>query len=495
MWNALVHRLHREEEGVAMLMAVVLTSVIATLAVTTLAVSTHSDQATARGRHFTQALHVAESGVNRAMAAVQEANGALKATDCTSGASVTSCSFTGATEEGTYDVTVTRQARNRYQIDSTGKVNEGNQLSSERSLRVTLAPPRSFSNALFSYTTVETKNNDVVTGDIWANDNVILADGTEVEGSINAAGGYILLNNGAHVSGDATSGKYDESSEAAIYVNGGASIDGLAKASVMNPPNPQTCGEADPNMYTVFAENNATIGGGATTWGSIGGGGSIAGPITQNVCTTAPAPIPMPAFTYSAANYDAATLYEFGTTSTPSATAVADFETWLSAHGDQIAGTFHINQMAPVSQNTRIDLTHATITGDLSIITNTPIYTNGTEDLSSISDGLVLLASTYEPPQGSSCDVNQDNSECAAHIKNNFAVCDPSGSDMGTAVLVYTPYGPAAVKNNALQCGAIYADSIQIKNNQTLEYDPRVERLVGFGDVTLDVVRWLEVQN
>ena len=52
-----------------------------------------------------------------------------------------------------------------------------------------------------------------------------------------------------------------------------------------------------------------------------------------------------------------------------------------------------------------------------------------------------MLISTYKPPTGSSCDLNQDKSECAVHLKNNFAT---SGN---TAVLVYTPYGPVAVKN------------------------------------------------
>ncbi|HVL33753.1 MAG TPA: hypothetical protein VM600_09275, partial [Actinomycetota bacterium] len=229
------------------------------------------------------------------------------------------------------------------------------------------------------------------------------------------------------------------------------------------------------------------------TWGSLANAGTVNGAIAQNACSTAPATIPMPSFVYASGNYDPATLREYGTPSTPSSSAVNDFHNYVATNGNRISGTFYINQAGPVGQHTRLDLTNVVIAGDTTIVTNTPIFTNGTTDAPSVDDAIVLLASTYQPPTGTSCDVNQDRSECSAHVKNNFAVCDPESDDPGTAVLIYTPYGPTAVKNNAVQCGAIYSDSIQIKNNQTLEYDARVERIVGFGPATLEVTRWLEL--
>ena len=84
--------------------------------------------------------------------------------------------------------------------------------------------------------------------------------------------------------------------------------------------------------------------------------------------------------------------------------------------------------------------------------------------------------------------MNQDNSECSIHLKNNF---EPTCS---TAVLTYSAFGPTVVKNNASECGAVYADSIEIKNNQTMTYDARIERIIGFGPVTLEVTRWLELK-
>jgi hypothetical protein len=38
----------------------------------------------------------------------------------------------------------------------------------------------------------------------------------------------------------------------------------------------------------------------------------------------------------------------------------------------------------------------------------------------------------------------------------------------------------------------IYADTILVMNNQTLSYDPRIARIVGFGDHTYEIARWEE---
>jgi len=471
--NWLVRRT-RGEEGVALIIAVVLMVVVATLGVLMLTVGVHTDQASARGRNWVQALHVAESGVDQAMAKIQAAGGSYSGT------------FTGGTAQGSYSVSVSRQARNQYTINSVGSVAAGKQGAATRALQVTMAPPSIFKNALFSYTTLEVKNNDEITGDVWANQNVIVDSGTALTGSVTAATGYIEIDNGASIGGNAWSGSFNNANSNAIYLQQNASIDGWAKASVTNPPDPITCGGASTANYQVRADNGSSIGSDVTTWGTFTGPGTAGGTTHNNLCTAAPAAIAMPVYTYSASNYDPTTLHQFGTPAASSATAVSDFQAYMSSHNNQLSGTFYINQSSPVNQDVRVDLTNGVVTGDLNIITNTPIFTNGTTDQT--TNAIAVLISTYKPPTGSSCDLNQDKSECAVHLKNNFAT---SGN---TAVLVYTPYGPVAVKNNAIQYGAIYSDSIQIKNNQSLTYDSRIERTVGFGDATLEVTKWLEVK-
>ncbi|HVL32178.1 MAG TPA: pilus assembly PilX N-terminal domain-containing protein, partial [Actinomycetota bacterium] len=229
MWRTLYTRTRDEESGVALVISIVLLSVIGTLSVTMLSVGSHSDQTTARSRHSVQALHVAESGVEQAIAKIEDAGGSF------------SGSFTGATEEGRYEVIVTAEGRNRFTIESRGGVRAQRRLGAERVLRVTLAPPSVFKHALFSYTTLETKNNDVIEGDAWANQSVILASGTTVSGSVTGATGYVLLKGGAVVNGDANAGGFN-ASRRAITLENNAQLLGKATASVTAPPDPVSCG-------------------------------------------------------------------------------------------------------------------------------------------------------------------------------------------------------------------------------------------------------------
>lgn len=466
--------LRREESGFAMIVAVVLLGVMGTLMALVLQLGSHTTFATARGRSWVQAVHVAEAGVHRAIAKLEETNGAYSGT------------FSGSTEEGTFSVTVTPKTRKRFQIDATGTIAPGQGLGATRKLRVTLAPPSSFLYAMLSNTSIATKGNDVIDGDIWSNQNVLLEQGNIVHGSVTAATGWVATKNGVTIDEDVWSGGYDPSNlDRAIHLEAGGIISGNVKASVTAPPDPITCGGEDPTKYKVRVESSATIVGNMVSWGPKVGSGTVQGTITQNVCSAAPPTKPLPTFTYSASNYTANTHHEFGTVDTPSATAVTDFQAHIIPEKSAMMGSYYINQAGAANQSIRVDLTGVTIAGDTTIIANVPIYANGVAD--SAGDAMFTLVSTYQPPAGTACDVNQDNSECSIHLKNNF---EPSGN---TAVIIYAPYGPVAVKNNQVQFGTIYADAIEIKNNQTLNYDSRVERVVGFGDVTYEVESWIEL--
>src|SRR4029077_2596486 len=146
------------------------------------------------------------------------------------------------------------------------------------------------------------------------------------------------------IGGNAWSGSFNNTDSYAIYLQQNASIDGWAKASVTNPPDPITCGGASTANYQVRADNGSSVGGDVTTWGAFTGPGTAGGSIHNNLCTAAPAAITMPVFTYSASNYDASTLHEFGTATTSPPAAVSDFKSSLWSHNNQLAGTFYINQ-------------------------------------------------------------------------------------------------------------------------------------------------------
>ena len=101
--------------------------------------------------------------------------------------------FTGHTADGDYNVTVTYLGRHRYQIDSAARVGSVQGLASERTVRVILGPPKSFKYALFSLSSVDTKNNDIVNGDIWANDEVTVDQNDVVNGSVTSATKYVTM--------------------------------------------------------------------------------------------------------------------------------------------------------------------------------------------------------------------------------------------------------------------------------------------------------------
>ena len=109
------------------------------------------------------------------------------------------------------------------------------------------------------------------------------------------------------------------------------------------------------------------------------------------------------------------------------------------------------------------------------------------------ADKILTLVSYYSAP-ASSCTTNGGNpGDCAIGFKNNFSMSDSTltgGSN--TAVLLFAPNGPIAFKNNAQFNGAVYANNIQVKNNMNMAYDPRIDQIVGFGDVTLDINSWME---
>lgn len=417
----------------------------------------------ARDRNSELALAIAEGGVHEATARIEASGGTGFPT-----------SFTGTTPQGTYEVTIVRTPGG-FVIESIGHVGR-EQLGRSRKVRVTLGPPNTFKYAIFSNTSIELKNNDDVTGDVWANDSILLESNGTIRGSVTAARSWIQLQGGTTVEGDVWSGGYNPSGPWAINLSGAsATVMGNAWASVSAPTDPTTCSGENQADFRVLMHTGAQIGGDLTTWGEYSGG-SVQGTYTPYTCTAAAVPLSMPGLVVNRYNYDQSTYQEFS--------SVPDFQTWLASNKTDMHGTFVITDPSG-SQSRRIDLTGVVVTGNTTLITNSPVFTNGITD-DNLGEYVFVVASSYQPPAGSACDVNRDSSECAVHIKNDFQ------SSCKTATLIYANAGPVAVKNNSNFCGAIYADSILIKNNQVLTYDTRVSGVVGFGDVAFQRDRWEE---
>ena len=454
----------RDENGIAMITAILMITIVTALTAVVLDTGSHADRSSQHGRNWTVSLQTADSGIQRAVSYMQATSGAVPGP------------FTGTTADGSYTTTVTPLGRNRYQIDSTSAVGKGAGMLTSRSVRVVMGPPKSFRYALFSLTDVNTKNNNFVQGDVWANGNVTVQGGDTVNGSATAATGWILLNNGSAITGSAVSGGYNASNGRAIDVSTNANIGGTAKAESTAP----NC--ADDITHQYYSVNVVgSISGAVQAWGLKTGGGST-GPFTSNLCIAAPATQPIPAFSYNPANYNPAPV-EFAT---PTA-----FNTWLAAgHMSGLSGTYYIHGGGASDS---VNLNGVTIGGDTTIIAESaPIDAFGGVGIAdaNASDKILVLASYYQPAAGSSCtDTGGNPADCAVGIKNNF---QPNNN---TATLIYAPNGPVAFKNNAQFDGAVYANDIVLKNNLHVVYDPRVDQIVGYGPVTLQTESWVETTH
>jgi hypothetical protein len=445
------------EAGVAMVMTVTVIMIAAALAALVLVQGSNTERDSGRGANWNEALHVAEAGVDQAIAYLQANNGAVPAP------------FTGTTTEGSYSVTVTALGRNRYQIDSEGTAGTVAGLQASREIRVVMAPPVAFEYALFSLTDVNTKNNDHVIGDVWANGSVIVDQNDIVEGDVWAATGWVMLDNGSQVTGEVWSGGYNDDGEA-VVVSTGAQIGGDVYAASTSPD----CVD-DPGHSKYKVNVVGSIGGTVTTWGTKTGSGSVGGLVT-NTCTVAKATQPMPQFVYNPLNYDP---------SPDEWASPADFEAYLDAGNRTSLSGVHF--VSGGGYGDAIDLTGVEIVGDTTIIAlDAPIWANGVGGANG-DDKLFVLVSFYAPPSGVACtDQGGNPDDCAVGFKNNFTDGD------NTATLIYAPNGPVAFKNNADFDGAVYANDIVLKNNQTVTYDARVDQIIGFGPVTLDRESWVE---
>jgi hypothetical protein len=373
-------------------------------------------------------------------------------------------------------VTVTYLGRNRYRIDSVGSAGTVQGLASQRHVRVIMAPPKTFRYALFSDSDIDTKNNDEVNGDIWANGNVTVDQGDTVNGSVTSATGYLFMRSNSKVTGDVQTGSYSSSGYAVDGTANGTVIGGNVKASTTNA-DPDCNGEPT-GKYRVSA---GTISGKVTTLGTQVSGADPSKVFT-NVCTHAPATKPMPTFNWEPANYQPAPV-EFAS---PSA-----FNNYVNANKANMKGTFVINGGG---QNDPVDITGIKVSGDLTIVAwDAPITADsGNADVTAANntEKLLVLVSYYTPSPNVACSSNGGNpGDCAIGIKNGFSPSD------NTATLVYAPNGPVAFKNNAEFFGAVYANNIVMKNNQVTTYDPAVEQVVGFGPVTLAQESWQEING
>jgi hypothetical protein len=259
-----------------------------------------------------------------------------------------------------------------------------------------------------------------------------------------------------------------------------------------------------------------TVAGAVTACGSIAG---VSGSTSQSPGTgsSTPVPITFPQFTFDPNNYSSSLSDPLhlqcypssGTCGTnDSTTAIADFNTYLSSHATSLTGTFAVWQRSPAPMNTQQACTTASTTqicldgitmgGDFTLITNAPVDFGNTSTISTTSSSVtsdLVVVSTYQPAASTTCDTS--GGDCSIYGRNSivFDGGSPTNPDDGVVGLLYTT-GKMAF-NNSPQSGnpaegALYASSMDFKNNYDIEYNSRVERVLGFGK-TYQQTLWQEI--
>lgn len=489
-------RLIRNDEGNALIPVILISLLVGVLAALTLTTGEQADWASAKDRNHEIALGVTEAGVHEAISRMESQ---IPTTFALPPAG------TGRTEEGSYDFTFARSGETIV-IDAVGTVAAEMRQQRKRHVKVTLAPPELFPGAgyaLFSKTNIYLKNNnEIYDGDVWANDSLWAEGGATIDGSLTSAQSWVKLDNGAEVSGYVWAGgrKCDVDGQVPCQSGFGVSLGQNSEVMqwVKSSLSAPTCDPSEQNAYKVV--NDGRIHGDVTSYGPVTGSGIVSPGQTISACTTAPARLSPPVFTFNPTNYDPTTYHEFGFTT---GSGAQEFNTAFQNNQNGInkaafVGTYVIRECGAGIVN----ISGAEIAGNVTVITN-PEPCNGVKGARIRAEGVddtnvpsgqraeFVLVSHYEPPAGKPC-TDKDDLFCAISAKNHF------DSTCKTATLVYADNGPVAMKNDTgpndnIMCGSVIANGIHMKNDLKLTYDPLFDRVLGFGPRVYEVARWEEL--
>jgi hypothetical protein len=505
MMTTLIRRLHREEEGYSLVIAILLLSIMMVLLVVSLDAGNASLRESGLSIEWSKSLTVAEAGVNQSITLLGESRSATNPCRITTS---TVCTGGG----GEYQINWAASG-GTVLVSSIGYYPTKADPTFVREVQVTYEPVPSFKYAIFSQTALNVNNNMTVIGDIYSAGDVTIGLGAEVCGSIISSGGGVSLSNGSNVvKSNATYGCSGKSGN--VWTGGTGGITGGTNPNLVNVqgsatasnPSSATCS----NVSASYAiKSSLTVTGAAKACGSIAGGVSAAS-TTAGVTSSQPVPVTFPAFTFDPNNYSSDSsdplhlqCYPTGGTcgSNDSTTAVSDFNAYISTHKTSLTGTFAVWQRTPTN-STYINLDGITLSGDFTLVTNAPVSFGNTSTVTATSSSIaadLVVNSSYQPT--ASCTaalVNTGGADCSIYGKNaiEFDAGDAIDPDDGVVGLLYTT-GKMAFVNSANNFdstgdGALYAQSMDFKNGFNIIYNSRVERVLGFG-TTLEQVLWQEI--
>jgi hypothetical protein len=516
MMTTLIRRLHREEEGYSLVIAILLLSIMMVLLAVALQAGTSSLQQSSLSLEWSKALTVAEAGLDDSITRLGENRSA--ANPC-SMATSTVCSGGG----GQYQVSWT-QSGGTISVTSIGYYPTMTSPKYIREVKATYEPVPAFKYALFSQTALDIKNGATITGDIYSDGDVTVGTGATVCGSIISSAGSVSIANGGQIlKSDDTYGCSGKSGR--VWTGGSGGVVGSQQVviegdAIAGAPSTTSCSSTSSSYpVTISGGGTYTVEGDAKACGEISG---ITGETssTPGTTTTAPAPVTFPTFVFDPNNYPASTstdplkLHCYPTDAPPtnicgsnqSTTAVADFNAYVATYKTTLTGTFAVWQRSPqpmsnpgnctTSSTTQICLDGITLGGDVTIVTNAPVDFGNTSTVTTSAPGSdMVVVSTYQPTAGTTCTTN--GGDCSIYGQNSvqFDAGDLSDPDDGVVGLLYTT-GKLAWKNHPASQdpgeGALYAGSMDLKNGYDILYNSRIERVLGFG-TTYERTLWEEL--
>lgn len=484
-------RLKRGEDGFALVTAVFILAIMSMLLIVVLEAGNNAFSVAERNSRFTRTLGVAEAGLDAAVTQLGEYR--LSANPCHIDSTPPQvCTAAG----GEYQTKWSTAVGGTVTVDAIGYYPTKAAAQVTRHIQAVYEPIPSFNYAVFSNTSVEIKNGEVVYGDVFANQGISIGAGAVVCGSVTSAGGDVISKSANIVKSytDAT-GRICTGKTGNVWANGTIDlpptgvIQGNATASA---PAGTVCNPVSPNYAVLLG----TVQGQATACGKITSATTNPMPGTW----TAPSPPKTdasgisPPYTFDPANYTSITCIPSSNPCDPAQTSATAYQTFNALPKANMQGVYAVWQTNP-SQSTQLDLTGLSIGGNLTIVSNAPIDFGNTSTISTSAPATVVLVSLYVPGGSTTCAAN--GGDCSIYGKNSilFDTGNVNDLDDGIAALMYTP-GKCAFKNqtNAAD-GALYCGSMDIKNGFHITYNSRIEQIVGFGNGGLEQILWKEISG
>jgi uncharacterized Zn-binding protein involved in type VI secretion len=497
---------HRREDGYSLVISMLLLSIMMVLLSVSLQAGTSSMTESHLSIEWSKALTIAEAGANQAGVLLGQSRSATN--PCKLGTS-TVCSVGG----GQYQMTWSTSG-GKILITSKGYYPTKADPTFVREVQVTYEPVPSFKYAIFSQTSLAVNNGMTVSGDIYSAGDITIGQNAEVCGSIISSAGGVTFNNSSQVvkadTDLACSGK-----SANVWTGGTGGINGSSTVTIEGNataanPSAATCSNIGTSYAITASGSGMTIGGAAKACGTISSSISAASK-SAGTASSQPTPVAFPAFVFDPNNYSSDSSDPLHLQCYPStapvcgqndaADAVSTFQSYVTAHKTSLTGTFAVWQRSP-SQTTAINLDGITLSGDFTLVTNAPVDFGNTNEISTTSTSVtsdMVVVSTYQPT--GSCTaalVNTNGADCSIYGQNaiQFNAGDLTDPDDGVVGLLYTTGKMAFVNspNNIASTGegALYAQAMDFKNGYDILYNPRVERVLGFG-TTLEQTLWQEI--